>query len=112
MLLFCSLAATYGSAALANCSNVLCDSVYIESLIVESAAEAGIDDVWVRTTGTEASLSCIANSGAYLKLSKELETRKEVYALLLMAFAMDKPVSIRVVQNSADCVISYAYINR
>lgn len=111
-LLFGSAVATYAPAVLADCSGLSCESVYIETLIAESAAMAGSDDVWVRTSGNEAALKCTANSGAYVKLSKESETRKEVYALLMMAFAMDKPVSIRIVEDSADCVVAYAYINR
>lgn len=111
-LLLLSFAATYTSAAFADCTGLICTSVYIQSLNAESGALSANDDVWVQTTGTETDLTCAPNSGAWLKLSSDSPRSKEVYAMLLMAFSMDRPISIRVVDNSVDCVIAYAYMTR
>ena len=111
-MLLGSLVAVYAPGALAECSGVICESVYIQALNAESGALQNTDDIWVQTTGTETALNCTANSGAWLKLSSDSPKSSEVYALLLAAFSMDKPVSILVVDNSADCVIAYAYMTR
>jgi hypothetical protein len=111
-LLLVSMAVGYAPAVFAECSGLLCESVYIQSLNSESGALPSNDDVWVQTTGTETALNCTANSGAWLKLSSDSPKAKEVYALLMMAFSMDKPISIRVVDSSTDCLIAYAYVTR
>lgn len=111
-ILLCAMIATYAPATLADCSGLTCTSVYIEMLNAEAGELPGSDDVWVQTSGAESALNCTANSGIYLKLRNEAPSRKEVYAMLLTAFAMDKPISLRVVDSSVDCVIAYAYITR
>ncbi|GFE84553.1 hypothetical protein GCM10011487_65530 [Steroidobacter agaridevorans] len=111
-LLLASMAAVYAPGVLADCSGLLCQSVYIQSLNAESGELATNDDIWVQTTGAETALSCTPNSGAWLKLDGDSTRKKEVYALLLMAFSMDKPISIRIVDNSTDCLIAYAYMTR
>jgi hypothetical protein len=111
-LLLGSLATVYAPSALAECSGVMCESVYIQALNAESGALQSNDDIWVQTTGTETALNCTANSGAWLKLSGDSPKKSDVYALLLVAFSTDRPISIRVLDNSVDCVIGYAYMTR
>lgn len=107
-----SLVAVYAPGALADCSGVMCESIYIQALNAESGSLQNSDDIWVQTSGTETALNCTANSGAWLKLSSDSPMKKEVYALLLTAFTTDRLISIRVVDNSTDCVIAYAYMTR
>jgi hypothetical protein len=111
-LLLLSTAIGFAPAAFAECSGVLCETVYIQALNAESGALTSNDDIWVQTTGTETALNCTANSGSWLKLSSDSPRAKEVYSLLMMAFSMDKPISIRVVDSSTDCLIAYAYVVR
>ena len=100
----------FAPTAYADCSGLRCDAIYIETLYADSG-ELG-SDIWLQTSGNESALNCTPNSGVWLKLRGSAESKKEVYALLSMAFAMDKPVTIRVVENSQDCLIAYAYLTR
>lgn len=96
---------------LADCSGEVCSSVMIEQIYVESG-EWGNNN-WIRTSGTETNLSgCIPDSGVYLWLSGNLSQKKEVLALLMMAYALDKPISVRVTNGARGCSIAYAYLDR
>jgi hypothetical protein len=101
---------TFAGSASADCSALKCDNVYIEQLYADSG-DLGGGDIWVRTSGTETALSCTANGGVLLKLSASSTYRKDVYALMMMAFSTDKPVSIRVMPG-ADCAIAYVTVDR
>ncbi|MBL8266023.1 hypothetical protein [Steroidobacter sp.] len=100
----------FAACASADCSALRCDNVYIEQLYVDSG-DLGGGDIWVRTSGAETALSCTANGGVLLKLSASSTYRKDVYALLMMAFSADKPVSIRVMPGT-DCPIAYVTVDR
>lgn len=112
-LLLCSAMFVYAPGALADCTGLTCTSVYIEALNAEAGEMNDVDDVWVRTTGTETALTCTADSGAWLKLRKEAPEISRVYAMLLTAFTMDHPITIRLIGNQGEpCLIAYAYMTR
>jgi hypothetical protein len=95
-------------ASAADCASNMCSDVYVDQIYVE-----GVIDNWIRTSGTETSLSvCTPDSGVYLWLDGAAAQKKEVLALLMMAYAMDKPVSIKVTNGARGCHISYVFINR
>ncbi len=103
---FIALLATFVSAA--DCSVEMCSDVYVDQIYIES----GINN-WIRTSGTETNLSiCTPDSGVFLWLDGAVAQKKEVLALLMMAYALDKPVSIRVSNGARGCHISYVFINR
>lgn len=104
------LMAVFAATAHADCSGLNCENVYIEQLYADSG-DLGGGHIWIRTSGNEAALSCGANSGVLLKLSVGSTYRKEIYALLMMAFSMDKPVSVRLLP-STECPIGYVTVNR
>jgi hypothetical protein len=95
----------------AQCSGVMCAAVHIEQLYVD-AGTVNSGDIWIQTSGTETNLSCTANSGVFVKIPAAAPEKKQLFALLMMAYAMDKPVAIRVEENSVDCRVVYAYLNR
>lgn len=102
----------FAAGARADCSNVSCENVYVEQLYADSG-ELGDGDIWIHTSGTETALNCTPSGGVWLKLSSAATSshQKEVYALLMMAFSMDKPVNVRIMPG-ADCVIAYVTVNR
>jgi hypothetical protein len=105
-------ATVYAPAVFADCANLICDSVYIERLVAESGALTTNQDFYVQTTGTESALTCSPDSAVNLKLNGDDPHAKEVYAMLLTAFSLDKPVSIRIVSGSAPCEIAYVTLAR
>jgi hypothetical protein len=99
----------YAPGALADCTGLTCTSVYIETLNAEAGEMADVDDVWVKTTGTESVLTCTADSGVWLKLRKEAPEINRVYAMLLTAFTTDPRITIRLVgEPGQPCLIAYA----
>lgn len=105
----CGLAGLLAApTAWADCSADACSSVYIELLYVESGTNS-----WIRTSGTETNLSvCTADSGVHLWLDGGAPQKKEVLALLMMAYSLDKPVYIRVTSGARGCAISYVTLAR
>lgn len=101
----------FAAPAFAECSGVLCANVHISMLSAESGA-LGTNDVWIQTTGTESSLTCVPDSGIHLKLAAGSQSKKEVYAMLLAAYVSDLPVTIRVVSGSQDCNVAYVFLTR
>jgi len=98
-------------AAQADCVGQSCENVSIEQLYVDAGQNG--HNIWVRTSGNETALTgCIPNAGVYLWLDGSQPQKKEVYALLLTAFSMERAVTIRVVAGSQGCSIAYVYMNR
>jgi hypothetical protein len=89
----------------AECSGLFCASVYVEQLYTY----AGDSSFWLQTNGTETLLNCTADSGVYLRGAA---ASKELYATLLAAQLADKLVTVRIVEGSNPCAISYVTLNR
>jgi hypothetical protein len=99
-----------GTAA-AECSGQSCENVLIDQLYVDTGHNG--QNIWVRTSGNEAAVTgCAANAGVFLWLDGGQTQKKEVYALLMMAFSLEKPVTIRLVDSAQGCSIAYVYMNR
>ena len=95
-------------AAAADCAGDMCSNVYIEQIYIESG-----NNSWIQTSGTEANLSaCSPDSNIHLWLDGNMPQKKEVLSLLMMANALDKPVSIRLSNGARGCLISYVLLNR
>jgi hypothetical protein len=100
------LLAAFTSAA--NCSVDMCSDVLVDQIYVESGT-----NIWIRTSGTETSLTvCAPDSGVYLWLDGNTPQKKEVLAVLMMAYAMEKPVYFRLANGARGCHISYVFMNR
>jgi hypothetical protein len=95
-----SLAATPASAA-PTCGSNYCDAVLVKQLYVEASG-----NVYLKTDGPQGSLTCTLVSGVYMTLSPSA-TNQPIYSLLLTAHIQQMPVLIRLVDNSAGCMISY-----
>lgn len=92
----------------ADCTVDACSDVYVDQIYVESGTNS-----WIRTSGTENNLSiCTPDSGVYLWLDGSLPQKKEVLSLLMMAYALDKPVYFRVTNGARGCAIAYVLLNR
>jgi len=97
-----------GSFAQAECAADRCSSVYIEQIYVESAANS-----WIRTSGVETDLSvCTADSNVFLWLDGQLAQKKEVLSVLMMAFALGRPIYVRVYSGARGCGIAYVTVDR
>lgn len=94
--------------SVADCTIDACSDVYVDQIYVESGANS-----WIRTSGTETNLSvCTPDSGVYLWLDGSLAQKKEVLAVLMMAYALDKPVYFRLTNGARGCSIAYVFVNR
>lgn len=103
---FLGLLAAFVSAA--DCSVETCSDVYVDQIYVESGANN-----WIRTSGTETNLSiCTPDSSVFLWLDGSAAQKKEVLSLLMMAYALDRPVTIRLGNGVRGCQISYVFIDR
>ncbi len=92
---------------MADCAGEYCSQVYVQQIYIEAAS-----NIWIQTTGTETNLSCVPDSGIYLQLDGAAVQKKEVLALLMMAYSMDKLVTIRAVTGARGCAISYAFVDK
>lgn len=93
--------------ARADCASDACTQVYIEMLYVEGQSTS----TWIQTSGTEANLSCAPDSGVFLQVEDQ-SSKKELMALLMMAYSLDKPISVRLYNGPRGCAIAYAYVVR
>ena len=81
-----ALLASLGAAA--ECAVDACSDVLVDQIYVETGANS-----WIRTSGTETNLNmCTPDSGVYLWLDGSLAQKKEVLALLMLAYSLEKPV--------------------
>ena len=96
------LFALFAKTVLADCSGIVCTDVKVQSMQVD------IDGtVWLQTSGTETNLSCTPDSGAFLKFDSNAPGGKNIYSGLLAYKMADKPLDVRVVQNSNPCEVLY-----
>lgn len=94
--------------AAAECTVDACSDVLVDQIYMEIGGNG-----WIRTSGTETNLNmCTPNSGVYLWLDGSTAQTKGVLSLLMLAYSLDKPVYIRVVNGSHGCAVTYAFLNR
>lgn len=93
-------------AADAQCSATSCTNEKVERLYLH---ENGL--LYIRTTGDEVNLTCTAGNQGYLRINKDHAFFEEIYALLLSAQLSDKPVTLRLNNDSGTCFIVYAVID-
>src|SRR5688572_22829663 len=105
-LLAAGTALAVSSIASAECQGSACSSVYVEEVYPEVAGGA-----WIRTSGTETSLNCTADSGQFLRLPAG-SGFQAVYATLLAAQLANKKVTIRTADGSNPCTIVWVALNQ
>lgn len=98
------LSASYANA---DCGGKRCSKVYVDLLYVRAYG-----DVSIATSGTETSLNCTPGSDVYLRLHKSDSSSDFIYSALLAAQMANKKVTIRIVEGSPDCQISYITLAR
>lgn len=92
-------------SASADCISYICTDVKITMLYTEANG-----DTYVKVSGNMANLSCALTSSTYITLSAEGTARyKELYASLLAYQLADRPVSIRINEQSMGCTVRYIY---
>jgi len=89
----------------AGCSANGCYGVTIDRLSVTDAGK-----VLVGTTGNESQLDCTPGAGVYMQLTNGSAGQNAIYSMLLTAQTTKKPVNLRIVNGSAGCTISYAFV--
>ncbi len=65
-------------------------------------------DTLIATSGDESQLNCVSVSSKYLTLRQSATRYKEIYQLLTIAQAIDTKVTLRIIENTTGCDISYA----
>lgn len=100
------LATLAASNADAECGPTACTG-YVDQIYVEANG-----DLYVRTSGNELLANCTPNSGVFLHLPGGATKFKEIYALLLTAQAQDRQVTLRIIDSSNPCTISWASLDR
>ncbi len=94
--------ASHAACGTTGCIDVLIDELYVNSNFL----------VYVATNGTETAANCTPLAGVYLTLDPSDSNYNAVYSLLLAAQLADRPVSIRIVDGSSNCKISYVVLDR
>ena len=97
-----AMGASHAACGTTGCTDVLIDELYVNANYV----------VFVATSGTETAINCTPVSGTHLTLDPSDSNYNAVYSLLLAAQLADRPVSIRTVDGSANCKISYVVLDR
>jgi hypothetical protein len=91
-------------SASADCINYICDDVKITMLYTEANG-----DTYVKVSGNMANLNCSLTSNTYITLSASSLRYKEIYAGLLAYQLADRPVGIRINEQSTGCTVRYIY---
>jgi hypothetical protein len=108
---FCLPAFFVPFASMADCAQSVCANVHVDQLYAETGLAGR--NYWIRTSGTETNLNvCAPDSGAFLRIDGSLPQAKETFALLMMAYSLDKPISIRVQDGSRGCEITFVTLDR
>ena len=68
-------------------------------------------NVLVSTNQDEKLTNCTPVSGVYFTLNTSLKNADMVYSTLLSASMLNKTVNIRIVENTANCLISYVILD-
>jgi hypothetical protein len=95
----------------ADTSNAECVPTACIGLVDQVYVEAN-GDLYVQTSGNETLANCTPNSGLYLYLAGGATKFKEIYAMLMSAQALGWQVTLRIVDGSNPCTISWASVNR
>ena len=91
----------YGACTSTGCTDVRVTRLYVNTQYV----------TYVLTDGDETALNCTLVSGVYMTLDHYDANYKSVYSTLLAAQIADRPVSIRTVDNSTNCKITYVLLD-
>ena len=97
-----AIGTSYAACGATGCIDVLIDELYVNSNYL----------VYVATNGTETAANCTPLAGVYLTLDPSDSNYNAVYSLLLAAQLADRLVTIRIVDGSANCKISYVVLDR
>jgi hypothetical protein len=95
----------------ANASNAECQPTACVGFVDQVYVEAN-GNLYVQTSGNETLANCTPNSGIYLYLAASATNFKEIYAMLLTAETLGWQVTLRIVDSSNPCTISWASVNR
>ncbi|KPZ73130.1 hypothetical protein J8L86_12590 [Shewanella sp. MMG014] len=91
----------------ANCVPHGCFGVEVEKLYIKASGM-----VYIATSGDETLMDCSAVSGVYSTLSPTDPGINRIYSTLLAAQMAGKKVSVRTVNSSNVCQISYVTIDK
>ncbi len=101
VVVFCLVA---GSVAFATCSSTTCygkvTRVYVSG-----------GTLYIATDGDETQLNCTSPSGVYVTIPTSDSMFDAKYATLLTAMSLGKKVGLRIVDNDANCKVSYIYMD-
>ena len=89
----------------ANCVSTGCYSVDVKKLYV-----AGNGNIYVGTSGNEASLGCTSPGNELMTIINSHPGKNAIYSLLLTAKTTKQKVTIRTLNGSSNCQVEYAYI--
>lgn len=97
------LAATNAFAA---CNQNACDTT------ISRLYATGFDDgrIFIEPEGDISPLNCSAVNNVFLTLKKNHPLFNEIYSMLLSATIAKSDVRVRMVENSSDCQVAYAWI--
>lgn len=104
---FLSAFAFLPTLAFGACSNHICSSVLVERLYINSNGK-----VYIGSSGDESQLDCQSVSGVYTSFDVSEPGGDSIYATLLAAQLSNKPVSIRIVNNSEGCKVLYLLMDK
>ena len=91
----------------ADCNTGSCSGVTIDNLYAMSNGT-----IMVETTGNEKNLNCTSYGAGFTSIDPNAAGKNAIYSLLLTAQTTNKNVYIRIVENSVNCRIAYAFITK
>lgn len=92
------------SAAIAACGAGSCENVIVKTIYVQSNG-----NVLVEVDADSSSLNCTRVSDVFMTLQTSDANADMIYSMLLSTQAAGRPIArLRIVEQSADCRISYA----
>ena len=94
--------AAIGTSANAGCVASGCYSVDIEELLITNTG-----NIFIATSGSEASLNCTSPGNVYMVLDANNLGQKAMYSLLLTAKTTGKKATIRIEEGTSNCRVSY-----
>ncbi|MGP0171774.1 hypothetical protein ACSVIJ_07810 [Pseudomonas sp. NCHU5208] len=97
----------FAEMAYSACSSVMCQNVYVERLNPNANGK-----VYVATSGDETQLNCSAVSQVYLTFDLSEPAGNVFYSTLLAAQISDRKVSLRIVDGSQGCTVTYIMHDR
>ena len=97
-----AMSAMAASANAGSCVASGCYAVNIKELLVTNTGS-----IFIQTDGAESALDCTSPGNVYMVLDASNPGQKAMYSLLLTKQTTNKPVSIRIVNGSGNCKVSY-----